>query len=250
MTLAQVERELRILKVYAVVATIGFAAALFVATGHAQSDRQRFREIDVERINVVESNGWPALVLANSQRMPRLVLGGADASLVGAQPRQAPGLIFVDQQGNEVGGLIYGVTVNPDGTYNATRTFTFDQHNQDQILGIQYQDNGRNRAYGLSIWDRPANLTMQEMVEAGRGATDARALQDRLAALARSKGITTRPGNRRVFLGSQDGTPALRLADVEGRERVRIVVDKDNTARMEFLDDKGAVIYSIPQRQP
>jgi hypothetical protein len=99
------------------------------------------------------------------------------------------------------------------------------------------------------MWDRPANVTMQEMVDSGRGATDTRALQDRFAALARSKGITTRPGNRRVFLGSQDGTPALRLADVEGRERVRIVVDKENTAKMEFLDDHGAVIYAIPQRQ-
>jgi hypothetical protein len=99
MTVAQVERELRILKAYAVVSTVAFAAALHVATGHAQGERQRFREIDVERINVVEANGRPALVLANSQRMPRLVLAGAYMSLPASLPRQSAGLIFVGQQG-------------------------------------------------------------------------------------------------------------------------------------------------------
>jgi hypothetical protein len=248
MTLDQVERQLRVLKMYAVISTVAFLIAVVAVTGDAQSQRQRFTEIDVERINVVEPDGRPAMVIANSQRMVRVILEGKELESRLAPQRRSAGMIFMDQQGNEVGGLIYGATVNADGSYNATRTLTFDQHNQDQVVGIQYQDNGSARSYGLSMWDRPPQLTMKEMMTALAATTDSQSVEERLGPIAKAKGITRRPGLRRVFLGSQNGTPALRLSDVEGRERVRVLVDADNTPRMEFLDEQGKVTYSVPQR--
>jgi hypothetical protein len=248
MTLDQVERQLRVLKIYAVLSTVTFLIVVVAVTGYAQSQRQRFAEINVERINIVEPDGRPAMVIANSRRMARVILEGKELESRLAPQRRSAGMIFVDQQGNEVGGLIYGATVNADGSYNATRSFTLDQHNQDQVVGIQYQDNGSARSYGLSMWDRPAQLTLKEMVTALAGTTESQSVEERLAPIAKAKGITRRPGLRRVFLGSQNGTPALRLSDVEGRERVRMLVDADNTPRIEFLDEHGKVTYSVPQR--
>ena len=43
----------------------------------AQSPKQRFSEIDVERINVVEADGTVKLVIANRQRAPDQVMGGS-----------------------------------------------------------------------------------------------------------------------------------------------------------------------------
>jgi hypothetical protein len=53
-----------------VVTTLLIVAALFAVRGVAQSQRQRFTEIDVERINVVEPDGRIALAIANTQRYP------------------------------------------------------------------------------------------------------------------------------------------------------------------------------------
>jgi hypothetical protein len=35
--------------------------------------------------------------------------------------------------------------------------------------------------------------------------------------------------------------------DTGGRERVRMVVDASNGARLEFLDEAGKVVYSLPR---
>jgi hypothetical protein len=50
-----------------------------------------------------------------------------------------------------------------------------------------------------------------------------------------------------VFLGSQDRTAALRLMDTNGRKRIRIVVDTSNEPRMEFVDEAGKVVFSLPR---
>ena len=156
------------------------------------------------------------------------------------------GLIFVDAQGNEVGGLAYSAAVRPDGTYSAGSSFTFDQHNQDQVIGFQYDDSGSRRAYGLSVWDRPTKVTIAEMLDAAKGAPDREARHKQFAELLKARGDVS--GSRRIFLGSENRTAALRLADAAGRERVRISVDDSSAARMEFLDESGKVIYALHAR--
>jgi hypothetical protein len=247
MTLAQLEREVRVLKAYAAVSTALVVFALLAALGGAQTQKARFTEIDTERINVVEADGRPALVLANTQRLPGPMLAGKElAKELSAGRIGSAGMIFIDAQGNEVGGLVYGASVRPGGGFEAGSSFTFDQHNQDQVVGFQYDDNGTKRGYGLSVWDRPTKVSIAEMLDAAKGAADREARHRKFAELLKERGDAT--GARRVFLGSQDRTAALRLSDVEGRERVRLYVDQSNAARLEFLDEAGKVIYALPER--
>jgi hypothetical protein len=39
----------------------------------------------------------------------------------------------------------------------------------------------------------------------------------------------------------------VRLRDTAGRNRIRLYVDRSNQARLEFLDEKGEVVYHIPE---
>ena len=155
------------------VTTILIVAALFAVPGVAQSQRQRFTEIDVERINVVEPDGRIALAIANTQRVPGPMIDGKELPRELSQGRiGSAGVIFFDPQGTEVGGLIFRTELRSDGTYSATRSLTFDQHQQDQVVGLQYSDNGKTRGQGLTVWDRPTGITLKEMIATIQGTPD------------------------------------------------------------------------------
>jgi hypothetical protein len=51
----------------------------------------------------------------------------------------------------------------------------------------------------------------------------------------------------RIFVGSVDETASVRLADRQGNERIRLVVDAAGEARIELLDAAGAVVERIPR---
>jgi hypothetical protein len=245
MDVLRLTREVRILKIYAVLSTT-VLAVLFGASLVAQNQRQRFPEIDVERINIVEPDGRIALVLANTQRLPGPMLEGKELPKEISQGRiGSAGMIFVDAQGTEIGGLTYKVDVKGDGTFSASRSLTFDQHNQDQVVGLQYSDNGKTRAYGLNVWDRPTRITLKDLLGNVKDSVDRKALEARFRELAKERGETS-PGARRVFLGSQERTAGLRIMDTEGRERIRVFVDPTGSSRMEFLDASGKVTNSLP----
>jgi hypothetical protein len=124
-------RELRLLKVWVFAST---AALVLLGAGWltAQPTRTRFDEIDVERINIVESDGRVRLVLANSSRQADAVIAGR----VIAPGRSRPaGMIFFNQEGDEVGGLIFTGRAGANGPI-ASASLTFDQYHQDQTVAL------------------------------------------------------------------------------------------------------------------
>lgn len=60
-------KEVRILKIYALTLTIIFALFLFMSF-RPDIARQKFGEIDVERINIVEKDGTLKMVISNEAR--------------------------------------------------------------------------------------------------------------------------------------------------------------------------------------
>lgn len=235
-------RDKRILIMLAVLIPL-FALTAF----RAVQQKQRFAEIDVERINIVEPDGRLALVIANTRRLPGPLWRGRELSKSLSAGRDgSAGLMFINSEGTEVGGLAYRTAVTDSG-YSAHAILTFDQYNQDQVVGLHYFDRGTSRSQGLSVWDRPTNVTMGEVTTLFEARTRLSGLardsvQRRIDALARSGGF----GAHRVFLGSEDRTAGVRIMDTAGRERIRILVDSTNVPRMEFLDDQGRVVRTIP----
>jgi hypothetical protein len=228
------------------------AGVLAITAFRSAQQKPRFTEIDVERINVVEADGKPALVIANTQRLPGPILEGRELPKDFSEGRAgSAGLLFINSLGTEVGGLGYRTAVTDDG-YEAHGGLTFDQHNQDQALALLYYDSGTTRSQGLHVWDRPTHITLKETAELFETRRNARSeaeraeAQRRIDELARSGGF----GTHRVFVGSEDRTAGLHIKDTAGRERIRILVDSSNMPRLEFLDEQGTVVHTLPHVEP
>jgi hypothetical protein len=99
----KIEKELRLLKIYAGVSIL--VCAVLFALAFKAANTKRFDEIDVERINIVESDGKLRMVLSNKVRQhPGTMDGVTYDERRGKRP---PGLMFFNEKGDEVGGLVF-----------------------------------------------------------------------------------------------------------------------------------------------
>src|SRR6185369_7148403 len=120
------------MRVYVVVSSLALVV-LSTAAFRQASRPQNLGEITVERINVVDANGTLRLVIANKDRMHPGIIDGVAMS----RPRPEAGLIFFNDEGDEVGGIGYrNGTIN--GQRIASDNMTFDQLKQDQTIGFHY----------------------------------------------------------------------------------------------------------------
>src|SRR5712691_5566945 len=125
------ERQVRFLKLYVLVATL--ACAVFLLTAFIVQ-KQKFGEIDVERINVVEKDGSTRLVISNKERSPGPIERGKS---FGYPDGGRAGMIFYNDEGTENGGLIFSGK-KENGKASAVGSLTFDQYEQDQTIALQY----------------------------------------------------------------------------------------------------------------
>ena len=233
-----IRRQLRILQVYA---AMSFALAAFVSvTAFTQpSSTQRIDELTVQRLNVVDANGTLRFVLSNKDRMHPGVMDGVTIN----RPRPVAGMLFFNDEGDEVGGLTY--TGSDDNGRRATAGIMFDQLKQDQTVGISYSETNGQRSAGLQVWDR-SEEPLSNLI---RALNDANALpegpqRDAAVKAARAKAPA---GPRRVFVGKNtDKASTVSLADGQGRPRLVLRVNEDGAASIEFLDVNGKTTQRIP----
>src|SRR5438094_741304 len=142
----KLEKQVRFLKIYAIVATL--VCAVFLLTAFTLQNRpQKFQEINVERINVVEKDGSLRLVISNNERSPGPIERGKPFGYPGGS---RAGMIFYNEEGTENGGLVFSGK-KENGKVNAYGSLTFDQYEQDQTLALQYVDEDGKRRAGLAI---------------------------------------------------------------------------------------------------
>lgn len=236
-------RDIRFLKAYAVGTSLAVIMLLFMAFAPA---RQRFGVIDAERINILHPDGTLALAISGQGRLPGPTFEGREYPQQFSGGRTtASGMIFFNERGDEVGGLTYQGQLEGDG-YRASAGLTFDQFRQDQVVSLQYSDNGSRRSAGVNVWDRSTEISIAEIldiVEARANATGAqRDSIERVIQGMAEQGLAT----HRVFLGSQNRTAVLQIRDTRGRPRIRLFVDSADVARLEFVDSAGAVVRALP----
>jgi len=216
---AVTDRDARFLKRAAVVLTVLVAVVSMAAT----SQRTRFEELSAERINIIEPNGTPRLILYNSSHTPGAILYGKD----NPHPNRSPhaGMLYFNDEGTENGGSL-----------------TFDQFDQDQVVSL---------SGGLRVWDQPYTPIAQllERVQAARakpeGPERTRAMQE-MTAWARAQGIFRQ---RLRAQTTRDRSAMIELADTLQRPRLRMLVDSAGGARLEFLGDSGQVLRAITGEQ-
>lgn len=228
-------REVRILKIYAAVITILCLMFFFLAFKN-QASSERFKEIDVERINIIEKDGTLKMVISNKERQhPGLV----NHKEMKAREREA-GLIFFNSMGDECGGLVYDGNDNGSGM-----VYSVDQRNTDQIMQLQYSEsagNDKKRAYGLKLWDRPDNFPLEDLIKAGdsiKKLNNPEASKKAFAQLQESGKL----GSERFFAGKMaNGDVGVFIRDTNGKVRLKVYVDKNNQTHIENLDENGKLV--------
>jgi hypothetical protein len=244
---SQVRRDVRLLKLYALVSTAAFAVLALAAFSQRRAPT-KFDEIDVERINVREPDGKLRMVIANRARSTGPIAYGKPFGYPGGS---RPGIIFFNDEGTENGGLTFSGLRKPDGTYTSTGHLSFDQYNQDQVVYLQYIDNNGQMRKGLTIADR-ADVPILDVV----------ALSDSIKAMpagpakqaAEKRLMEPRPGvplfAQRLYVGRDPAKAAIvLLSDRQGHPRLRLMVDSLGEASLAFLDTTGNVVRSIGEKQ-
>jgi hypothetical protein len=209
-------------------------------------------EISVKRVNIVEADGRLALVMANSQNLPGPVRDGKQSGMRSG----IPGLIFYNNLGDEIGGLIYPARSLESG-YDGGVQLSMDQIKQTgQAVALRHWRNGDYVRSMLEITDYSTGkfagdanedpeiaAVLKRLGEAGEEDQERIYLREYLPLLG-EKGYLA----HRVFLGSE-GTSRrralLELKDSLSRPRIRLVVDEDDTPRIDILDEEGRVVSGL-----
>lgn len=226
------DRGSRFLAVYAGLLTVAFAAVVLMGAS-APGKRAVFEQIDVQRINLREPDGTLRMVVASRDRFPGAIFGDREYT----HPRPVAGMIFLNDEGIENGGLIFAGRRGGQGGAESGGHLSFDPYDRDQAIALsQIEEDGVVRA-GLSINDTGDGSVQDlfrqiERIKALPGDEQEAAMQ----ALGES-GL-----KRRLFVGkSQDQVSVVSLADAQGRARLRLQVSPDGQAQIEFLDADGTV---------
>ena len=196
---------------------------------------EKFEEIDVERINIVDPDGTLRLTISNRERQPDAVMDGQ--FLRSRKGETGAGFIFFNEEGDECGGFNWR---------SGGAGFSFDQHKQDEALTVSYRESDGKRATGILIQDRPTEVPISKIVvEELHPAMAMEEGPEKAETIARVRAKFA--GKPRVQLGrNTEGESQLVLGDSQGRPRIRLYVDSNDTPRFEMLDEKGEVTFSLP----
>jgi len=220
----------KFLAVYSGVLTLAFAATLL--SGFAtEKRRMQIDELDVRRINIVEPDGTLRMVLSDKAEFPGAFIKGKEYP---RPDRLSAGMLFLNDEGTENGGLIFGGMKDKSGKVTAYGHLSFDQYEQDQVFTIDASEDAGRRESQLAIWDRPDYPIGQVLS---------------LPPQKWQQFVESHPrAHERIYLGRGDDTSvALRLKDSEGRDRIVVQVRPDGSPVIQFLDETGKVVSELPQ---
>jgi len=201
-----------------------------------------FKEISVERINVVEKNGQLKMVISNKERQHPGIVNG---KVIERDYPRPPGIIFFNQWGDEMGGLVYG----ENGENGHFGSLTWDKVKGDQTIGFRYIENENGKSLnGLQIWQQP-NIPgdiLKLKLDSVRNIKD-EALRKKAVEELRNSNLLTTP---RLFLGkSRNDAVMLELLDLKGNTRLVIKVDTGGAPKILFYDESGNVTYKLPKEK-
>ncbi len=238
-------KQILILQI-AVILLILLNGFLFFTLRRIEQRPARFKEIDAERINIIEKDGTLKLALFNSARLTR----GTDQRE--GQGRIA-GMLFYNEDGYECGGLVYMGKKTPTGQ-DAGSGLTFDQYRQDQTLSLEHNESvdaaGAHYDDGLNIIARPDWKLVKDEYAFYKMMDEFKGTQEQKDALLHQYADENKVAKKRMFVGNRRGTKegqpydetGLFIRNKYGRDAIRVFVDKDNLPHLEFFDQLGRKI--------
>ncbi|MCW2260035.1 MULTISPECIES: hypothetical protein [Sphingobacterium] len=187
---------------YAGIVTIAFLMLFY----SFNTLHQKFDEITVKRINIVDDKGVNRMIISNQERMEPPILFGKKYK----RALNPAGIIFYNEKGDECGGL--AISKNPETN---TYALAFDYDNADAI-GILTQQSNKNNHYksGIVINDKD---------------------------LAGKIGGNT----NRINLMTDNGNSGLVINGPDEKPRIIISVDSLGNPLFKILNNEGKLIKEI-----
>jgi hypothetical protein len=133
----------RFLAVYSGCLTVVFAVTVLAGFARPWAENASFDQITVRRVNVVEPDGTVRLVISDKSEFPGLYLHGKEIKR--SDRHDSAGMLFINDEGTEDGGLIYGASKDTGKGPSSFSHLSFDQYDQDQtlVLGASLEDGKR-----------------------------------------------------------------------------------------------------------
>ncbi|WP_442846745.1 hypothetical protein [Leeuwenhoekiella sp. H156] len=246
------KRELIFLRAFAVATVAGMI--LISTSGFQKNENQKFREIDVERINIVEADGTVKMIITNVERFPN-GMDKINERPTNEERKKRSGMLFYNEDGIECGGFIYDGHKNENG-HSSGLSLTYDQYDGDQVMQLLTQDyqKGDERfvSSSLAFNDRPGKESqiktaaiMKELQELRK--KDPEAMRQKQKEYE-NQGLIG--GVPRIMLGkTRSQNNGLFLFDDKGMPRAMFYVDKENNAKLDFYDEQGNTIASFPEKE-
>jgi hypothetical protein len=216
------------------------AAAEQSSSRHADYDT-----ITVHRINIVEPDGTPRLIIADKAEYPGSFFKGKE--LPRPDRTDAAGMLFMNDEGTENGGLIFGGHQSADGKFHSFGHLSFDEYEQDQTLNLETSQDGDERDTRYQISDNGPTLLTPDIfaaIEKIRAMPDGPEKQKARAEFRAKYPI--RLPERAALQRMPDKSSELRLSDPEGHTRILLRVAPDGAPTMQFLDAAGKVTQQWP----
>ena len=225
----------RVLLIYSGVLTAVLAIVLLSGAG-ARRNQASFDQIEVQRINVVESDGTIRLVISNQSHFPGLIVKGKEYP----HDRETAGMLFFNDEGTENGGLIFGGSKDKSGKVRSWGHLSFDQYMGDQVVVLDAAEEDGQRHSGIQFVDEP-DIPMSEI-------TGALMLPPARREARLQQLFSKDKPEQRAYLGRRsDRSAALLLKDPQGRDRVVMAVSADGNPSLQFLDEQGKVLAQFPK---
>jgi hypothetical protein len=230
----KIAKDVKFLKIYSALLTVGIVS-FFIMSFVYSSDKEHFEEIDVERINIVESNGDLKMVISNQEKQHPGLVDGEEIW----ERERPPGIIFFNEEQDEVGGLAY----QGNKEEGASMVLSFDQFKNDQVMQLRYLESEKSRTYGLQLWDRDQNFTSTKVINALDSLQKLDYNREKIREKMREMNNGEPIAVPRLFAGKKrNKSVGLFIQDESGNDRIRIYVDEQNKPQIEFLNKQGKEI--------
>ena len=222
--------ELRMTR-YLLLASLAFSLCLAAAVVWLFVTRTNVDHLSLHRLDIVDADGQLRLAISNRDQLPDLMVDGKPVPRNGKDA----GMIFFNNEGSECGGFQVSGSKDSDQPEQGL-SLTFDQYHGDQNLQLMFDQEGSTKTAGMRIFDRPDEdiKDVAREVEKIRALPDGTDKENQLRALKAKNPL-------RAFFGKREGVPGVWLTDSQGKERLRLYIDRDDTPHIQFLDKDGKI---------
>ena len=229
---ARLERDVRVLKLYAIVATL-LASGWLVGFRQPPAS-QEFEEVKAKRFLVVDASGKGRVMMASNYK--------TDGSA---------GVYFFNREGTESGVLSYDGRRRDDGEVDAYAVWTMDEFKDDEVVRIAMEQRGGTKRKYLVFTARPDSLTpraRQWLTDRGAALAAARTPEEAREVRRQFSGRV--PARElwaaRLWVGEEvDRASLVKLNDRDGKTRLQLQVDSAGNASIAFLDATGRIVRQL-----